>query len=91
MIGSTGSGKSSLLNTLCGLQKEFDVSASLESVTSLTSAKLLPWRESQVEYEFIDTPGMADTKGRDTQHIAEMVAKLKEKKSIHAFLIVLNG
>ncbi len=79
VIGSTGAGKSSTLNTFSGLQNRFIVSANIQSVTTETSAKLLPWRGSDVEYEFIDTPGMADTKGRDTQHIAEIVAKLKEK------------
>ena len=44
-----------------------------------------------MEVELIDTPGIADTKGRDTKHIAEMVAKIKEKKKVNAFLIVLNG
>ena len=44
-----------------------------------------------MDVEFIDTPGLADTNGRDTKHIAEMVAKIKEKKQVNAFLIVLNG
>ena len=92
MIGSTGAGKSSTLNTLCGLLGKFHVSASEQSETSETTAELLFWRGSEtMEVEFIDTPGLADTMGRDTKHIAEMVAKIKEKKQVNAFLIVLNG
>jgi hypothetical protein len=39
----------------------------------------------------VDTPGLADTRGRDTTHIANMVAELRKLKQIHAFLIVFNG
>ena len=39
----------------------------------------------------MDTPGLADTRGRDTIHIAEMVAELRRLSQIHAFLIVFNG
>jgi predicted GTPase len=38
---------------------------------------LLNWRYSDREVILIDTPGLADTKGRDTKNIAEMVAALK--------------
>ena len=47
VIGSTGVGKSSLLNTLCGLQGKFKVSASEQSETSETTAELLDWRGSK--------------------------------------------
>jgi len=47
VIGSTGVGKSSLLNTLCGMKKEFHVSASGQSVTSETSAKIINWRNTK--------------------------------------------
>lgn len=91
MIGSTGSGKSSLLNTLCGKINEFKVSAKEESETLETSCKLLQFRESDVKVNFIDTPGLADSKGRDPKHISEIVDTLKSLKSVDAFLIVLNG
>ncbi len=77
MIGSTGTGKSSLLNTMSGNKNEFKVSASNQSVTSMTTIKNLFWRGSYREVIFIDTPGLADTQGRDTKHIAEMVATIK--------------
>lgn len=69
-MGSTGSGKSSLLNTFCGKQDEFTVSSSGESETCQTVCKELNWRNSQKQCLFIDTPGLADSKGRDTKHIA---------------------
>ena len=77
VIGSTGTGKSSTLNTLCGKQNEFHVSSSEQSETSETTCKILDWRASSKEVCFIDTPGLADTLGRDTKHIAEMVATIK--------------
>jgi predicted GTPase len=39
----------------------------------------------------LDTPGLGDSEGRDGQHIAEMVEKLKERKYVNAFLIVFNS
>ena len=76
---------------MSGNQNEFEVSASNQSVTSMTTNKKLCWRGSNREVIFIDTPGLADTEGRDTMHIAEMVAAIKSEKYVNAFLIVLNG
>jgi len=39
----------------------------------------------------IDTPGIGDSRNRDTKHIAEMVVGLKEVGYVHAFLIVINS
>jgi predicted GTPase len=77
-MGSIGSGKSSLLNTFCGKQDEFTVSSSGESETCETVCKESNWRNSQNQYLFIDTPGLADSKGGDTENIAKMVAALKK-------------
>ena len=44
VIGLTGSGKSSLLNTLCGKKDEFTISSSNESETNEVIRKLLTWR-----------------------------------------------
>ena len=91
LIGSTGSGKSSLANTLCGLKNEFIVGGNIESVTSETLCKLISWKNTESQAYIIDTPGLADSLGRDSIHIAEMVLKLREIKEVNAFLIVLNG
>jgi predicted GTPase len=44
VIGSTGAGKSSTLNTLCGLQDKFLVSSKEQSLTIETTTKVLLWR-----------------------------------------------
>ena len=61
MIGSTGSGKSSLVNTLSGNQNEFIVSSGKQSETYETTSKQLFWRGSNREVILIDTAGLADS------------------------------
>ena len=39
----------------------------------------------------IDTPGFGDSKGRDTQHIANMVMNLKRIGYVHSFIITINS
>ena len=39
----------------------------------------------------IDTPGIGDSEGRDTEHIAKMVINLKKVGYINTFLLVLNS
>ena len=39
----------------------------------------------------MDTPGLSDSMGRDSIHLAEMVVKLKELNEVNEFLIVFNG
>ena len=36
------------------------------------------------------SPGLGDPKGRDSQHIADMVKHLKEVGHVKAFLLALN-
>ena len=69
----------------------FTVGGNIESVTTETTIKKLNWKNSGNESYFIDTPGLADTLGRDSIHLAEMVMKLRELKEVNAFLIVING
>jgi predicted GTPase len=80
IIGYTGSGKSSILNSLCGVKNFFKVGESLESETEETIVQNLKWKNSKKEFIGIDTPGIADSKGRDSQHISEMVEELKKRK-----------
>ena len=56
LIGSTGSGKSSLANTLCGVRNEFIVGGNMESVTSETLMKLVCWKNKASQAYIIDTP-----------------------------------
>ncbi len=39
----------------------------------------------------IDTPGIGDSKGRDTEHIAKMVMNLKRIGYVHSFIITINS
>jgi len=39
----------------------------------------------------IDTPGLGDTEGRDSEHIAKMVFDLKTIGYVHLFVITLNS
>ena len=91
-IGLTGSGKSSTANSLCG-KEIFSVSAGTESETTAFDGVLIRWFNKRGEDPviIIDTPGIADSKGRDTKHIAEMVVGLKKVGYAHAFLIVVNS
>ena len=70
MIGLTGRGKSTTANSICGA-KHFSVSEGTESETSSFDAVLTRWgnkpREDRVI--FIDTPGLGDSRNRDTKNI----------------------
>jgi predicted GTPase len=93
VIGSTGTGKSSLCNILCGhpTGQRFMVWEKADSCTNITTKHIEKWFGTGSEFVLIDTPGLGDSKGRDSVHIAEMVDKLKETDYINAFIIVFNG
>ena len=67
VIGLTGHGKSSTGNSMCG-QPAFFVSALTESETDKFSGLLSRWRNksNQEPYIFLDTPGIGDSRNRDT-------------------------
>ena len=91
MIGCTGHGKSSTANTICG-KELFNVSASSNSETSRVHGELTRWQNRAFEDPVIviDTPGIGDSRNRDTKHVANMVKDLKEVGYVHGFFIVLN-
>jgi len=78
MIGLTGHGKSSTANSISG-QEKFKVSNSTESETSFVTGILTRWQGRKEEDPIIvlDTPGLGDSKNRDTEHIANLVCSLK--------------
>lgn len=39
----------------------------------------------------VDCPGFGDSKGRDTQHIADIVKKLRVIRYVHTFVIVISS
>jgi predicted GTPase len=92
MIGCTGHGKSTTANSLCG-EAKFTVSGGTESETTAFDGVLTRWENKPNEdpVVVIDTPGIGDSQGRDTKHIAEMVVGLKKVGYVHAFLIVMNS
>jgi predicted GTPase len=77
LIGATGAGKSSTCNTVCG-QCHFKASEALESFTYATEGILTNWygNKDKESIFVLDTPGLGDSKGRDTEHIAEMICAL---------------
>jgi predicted GTPase len=92
MIGVTGTGKSSTGNTIIKTDF-FDVSNSADSVTSETRGCLGKWLGDTKKETIllIDTPGIGDSKNRDTENIANMVMRLKLVGHINSFVIVMNS
>ena len=92
-IGSTGTGKSTTCNTLCDSKDAFAASDGIDSCTYLTSVVKTRWSKAigGGSFTLVDTPGLGDALGRDSEHVAAMVAQLKELGSVNAFVIVFNG
>lgn len=96
LIGATGTGKSATGNTLfkCSTNSHFRVSADPNSTTSESLAKTLPWRgdSSKGNLRCVDTPGLSDTMGRDSDHNQNIVALLKnDVRYVNVFLLLLNA
>ena len=92
LIGLTGHGKSHTCNTL-SKSEHFKVSADTDSETEKVSGVVTRWRKEPKGEPciVIDTPGMGDSKGRDTAHIANMVIDLKTIGYVHTFIIAINS
>ena len=93
-IGITGCGKSSTLNTLAGdeLKAAFQESAEPASCTQSTSCQNCLWRGRGDVIRLVDTPGLSDSNGKDSQNIADMMEQLKTQiQHVHTFLIVMDG
>ena len=94
-IGSTGTGKSTTCQTLCDSTDSdaFHASGGIDSCTDRPSVVKCKWSKllGGKGLTLIDTPGLGDASGRDSQHIAAMVAELKRHGSVNALVIVFNG
>ena len=90
-LGITGSGKSSVLNAICG-SKLYKESGNSESETSEPKGVIADCEDfkSQKPTIVIDFPGLGDSMNRDTKHIGEIVTLLKLIGYVNAFLIVIN-
>lgn len=88
----TGHGKSSTANSLAG-SEFFKISSSVNSETDKVKglATTFLGENNRDKVIIIDTPGIGDSKGRDTEHIANMVYNLKQIGFVHTFLIILNS
>lgn len=94
IIGSTGTGKSALCNTICGDSNKEKYPESEEPTSKsfeTTAINVTWWDKVGDPFILIDTPGLGDTKGRDSIHIADMSEKLKAELYITTFIIVFNG
>ena len=96
VIGSTGTGKSTICNILAGKDPNdstFPVSGAMESHTNKTTARTVLWRgDAGLQFTLIDTPGLNDPEpGKDERNSRELMSELKKLKHINVFLIVFNG
>jgi len=98
VIGSTGSGKSSLCNVIAGKDTQdslFPVGHDMSSKTWQTTVASVKWRGdvNDMDIDIIDTPGMDDPAGpdKDAKNIKEMVKKLKDLGTVNLFFVVFNG
>lgn len=90
VIGPTGAGKSQFCNFI-----QRDTSNSINKVSdSLDSCTQEPFSNffsrKSTNYEFIDTPGSADSYNNDVDNLKKLVIYLKEKKSIDYILLLLK-
>jgi len=91
VLGASGVGKSSVLNTLADSTECFEVDASPDSVTEETAVTKRVCPRTGVILRLVDTQGTMDTKGRDAEFVQDIQDTIKELGSVDAFLFVLNG
>ncbi|KAI8339233.1 P-loop containing nucleoside triphosphate hydrolase protein [Chlamydoabsidia padenii] len=90
-VGAVGTGKSSLLNAICGSQ--VFATGSSTATTHIVQGEVRPWAfVSGKRYVYmIDTPGLCDSITQDRHTVAEMVNYFKSlSNGVSAFLLVFN-
>lgn len=96
LIGATGTGKSTTGNTLFKrLENDlFQVSDQMTSMTFEPKSDRRPWRgsASHGEVRCVDTPGLGDTAGRDSEHVGRIAQMLKDHvKHVNVFMVFFNS
>jgi predicted GTPase len=95
ILGVTGHGKSALASTLSCTKDFFVSSGGTDSETSSVKGLATYFRNDRNQKELpciiLDTPGLGDSKMRDTEHIAGIVKSLKTIGFVDTFLITLNS
>jgi len=95
MLGVTGDGKSTICNRLCGDKSRmgnrgpFAACRSFNSVTQELSHKVQPI--CQVPCVIVDTPGYADSQGRDDLHFNNIAQYLYNCGGVNTFVLVMNA
>lgn len=83
LIGSTGTGKSSLGNYILGSYK-FEVSPNPESCTKET---IILFND---DIGVLDTPGLKDYEGNDNRYYNQMLQVIERNGGLHLILLVFN-
>ena len=88
LLGATGDGKSQLGNFILNNPSAFKVSDDIKSETKETIGA---YGINGSENIFvIDTPGLQDTEENDKKILSQMADYVKNHKSLHSIIIVLN-
>ena len=94
-MGSTGVGKSSLLNMFSGEQNAFKVGESVNSETQLTEHKVFNslGDNNRFKIRLVDTQGLSDGAGdqKDMEHIKNIVKSIRDLEHIDLFVLCLDG
>jgi len=94
LIGATGTGKSTTANTLFKQMENdlFMTSGQMNSTTFEPRSETRPWRGTMANVRCVDTPGLGDTEGRDSDHVRLVAEMLKDYiKYVHVFLVFFNA
>jgi GTP-binding protein EngB required for normal cell division len=87
-LGSTGNGKSTIGNRLTG-KNEFKESEDANSETKQTRDCIGFFNDLPIQ--FVDTPGLNDSDGMDSEHVVQMVTFFKTLPAINSTIIVCNA
>ena len=88
IIGLTGSGKSTLSNTLISKENIFKESNEVESETREAIGKEGIFNNRNVY--IIDTPGLFDSHGQDNINLLNITNFIRNRKDLKSFIITLN-